>query len=76
MTLHERLETVFQTVFNDDELTLSDETTAQDIEGWDSVANINLMFSIEGEFGLQFDGAALAEFKNIGEMKRYLEERA
>jgi acyl carrier protein len=75
MTLHERLEAVFQTVFNDDELTLTDETTAQDIEGWDSVTNINLMFSIEGEFGLQFEGAALAEFKNIGEMKRYLEER-
>ena len=76
MTLHERLEAVFQTVFNDDELTLADEMTARDIEGWDSITNINLMFSIEGEFGLQFEGAALAEFKNIGEMKRYLQEHA
>ncbi|UCD76617.1 MAG: acyl carrier protein [Phycisphaerales bacterium] len=75
MTLHERLEEIFRTVLNDDQLSLSDDTSASDVEGWDSVAHINLMFSIESEFGIQFAGNELAEFKNVGELKRYLESR-
>ena len=75
MALHDQLEAVFQTVFNDDELTISDETTASDIEAWDSVAHINLMFSIESTFGIQFAGNELAEFQNVGELKRYLETK-
>ena len=76
MSVHERLEELFRTVFNNDELSLTDETTAADVEGWDSVAHINLMFSIESEFGIQFAGNELAEFANIGALKHYLEERA
>lgn len=75
MALHDQLESVFQTVFNDDELAITDETTAADIEGWDSVAHINLMFSIESTFGIQFAGNELAEFQNVGELKRYLQAR-
>ena len=76
MSVHERLEELFRTVFNNDELSLTDETTAADVEGWDSVAHINLMFSFESEFGIQFAGNELAEFANIGALKHYLEERA
>lgn len=72
MTVHERLEQLFQTVFNDDELTLRDDMTAADVPGWDSVAHINLMFSIEEVFGVQFAGNQLAEFKNVGELKQFL----
>jgi acyl carrier protein len=72
MTLHERLEEVFREVFNDDSLLLTDEMTANDISGWDSVAHINLMFSIERAFGVQFSGNELAEVKNIGELKGFL----
>jgi acyl carrier protein len=75
MTLHERLEELFRGVFDDDDLTLTDETTADDISGWDSVAHINLMFSIERVFGVQFTGNELAEFKNIGELKEFLASR-
>ncbi len=74
MTVHKRLEAIFQSVI-DDELSLSDEMTAADIEGWDSVAHINLMFSIESEFGIQFPGNELAEFRNIGELKQFLLDR-
>ena len=75
MTLHDRLEEVFQTVFNDDDLALTDETTAADVDGWDSVAHINLMFAIESEFGMQFSGNQLAEFGNIGELKAFLMQK-
>lgn len=73
MTTHEQLEELFRTVFGDDDLTLTDETTAQDIDAWDSVASINLMFAIESEFNMQFDSHGLNGFRNIGELKRYIE---
>jgi acyl carrier protein len=74
--VHERLEEVFRLVFDDDTLILTDQTMADDIPGWDSLAHINLMFSIEDAFGVRFAGNELAEFANIGELKRFLAERA
>jgi acyl carrier protein len=72
MSIRKQLEAVFREVFNDDELILTKEMTAQDISGWDSVAHINLMFSIEQAFGVEFTGNELAEFKNIDELEGYL----
>jgi acyl carrier protein len=72
MELHERLEEVFRQVFDSENLKLADEMMAPDIEGWDSVAHINLMFGIEQAFGVRFKGNELAEMKNIGELKRFL----
>ena len=63
---------MFRQVFDDETLILTDETTADDIEGWDSVAHINLMFSIEQAVGVQFNGNELAELDNIGELKQFL----
>lgn len=72
MELHNRLEEVFRQVFDNDALTLRDQMVAADIEGWDSVAHINLMFGIEQAFGIRFKGNELADMKNIGELKQFL----
>jgi len=72
MELHDRLEEVFRQVFDNETLGLADEMTASDIEGWDSVAHINLMFGIEQAFGVRFKGNELADMKNIGELKQFL----
>ncbi|RUM94336.1 MAG: acyl carrier protein [Thiothrix sp.] len=69
---HEQLEEVFKAVFNDDSIQLEDSTTAKDIPGWDSVAHINLMLSVEQSFGLQFSGDQFSDFENIGELKAFL----
>ena len=75
MTLHQRLEQVFRTVFNNEALVLRDETTAAEVPGWDSLEHINLMFALEEEFGLQFVGNELAELEDIGALKRVIEQR-
>ena len=73
MPVHDELERVFRDVFGDESIVLTDETTAKDIAGWDSLGHINLMFSIEERFGVQFEGNQLAEFANVGELERFLE---
>lgn len=75
MTLHERLEELFQNVLGDDAIALRDDMTSSDVPGWDSVAHVNLMFTIEQTFGVQFKGNELAEFPNIGALKAYLTAR-
>ena len=68
---HQQLEVVFREVFNREDLLLTDATSAQAIQGWDSVAHINLVFSIEQAFGDRFSGNEVAEFENIGEPKAF-----
>ena len=75
MTLDERLLKVFHAIF-DDTVELGDDTTADDIEDWDSLHHINLMYLIEEEFGVQFVGNQLAEMADIGELKAYLTDHA
>jgi acyl carrier protein len=65
-----QMQTVFQTVFNDDELILKPELTADDIDGWDSLAHINLIIALEKHFKIKFATAEIsglkAEGQNIG----------
>ena len=76
MPVHDALEQVFRDVFGDDTIELTEETTARDIRQWDSLGHVNLMFAIEERFGVRFRGNQLAEFANVGELKRFLEEHA
>ncbi len=72
MELDQRLEEVFRQVFDNERLILTNDMMAPDIEGWDSVTHINLMFGIEQAFGVRFKGNELADMKNIGELKHFL----
>ncbi|WP_026661735.1 acyl carrier protein [Butyrivibrio proteoclasticus] len=64
----DRLNEIFRDVFDDDDITVVDETTADDIEDWDSLEHINLINAIEEEFGMKFDMGQIVSMKNVGEM--------
>ncbi len=72
MNVDRKLEQVFREVLDDDELTLTDEMTAADVQAWDSLAHINLMFAIETEFELQFSDEQFTSFQSVGELRRFL----
>lgn len=74
--IYERLNTVFQDVFGDDELTVDDSTTARDVDGWDSLRHITLLAAIEDEFDIEFSMGQTVSMKNVGEMVDYIEEEA
>lgn len=63
-----KLNSVFCEVFDVDEIHITDETTADQVEGWDSFAQINLFLVIEEEFDISFSLSQIAKFKNVGEM--------
>ena len=59
---------IFHDVLDDDDLVLEETTTAQDIDGWDSLAHIRLIVSIEKAFGLRFAASEIAELENVRAM--------
>jgi acyl carrier protein len=56
---------VFEQVFGRP-VELTDATTAADVEGWDSVAQILLILASEREFGIRFESSELANVANVG----------
>ena len=63
-----QLTEIFQDVFDDDEIVLTDETTADDIEDWDSLEQINLLVAIEKQFKIKFQLSDVSNLENVGAM--------
>lgn len=66
--VYEKLTEIFQAVFDDDTLLISDTTTAEDIEDWDSLEQINLVVAVEKKFDMKFNIEEVNMFRNVGEM--------
>ncbi len=73
--LFKGLNEVFQDVFDDESIAVTDETTADDIEDWDSLAHINLVAAVEARFGVKFHMGEVVSMKNVGEMADILLSR-
>ena len=70
------LDEVFQDEFDDDTLHVTDATTADDIEDWDSLEHINLVVAVERRFGIKFTMGEVTGMKNVGEMVDIILQRA
>ncbi|GAW67874.1 acyl carrier protein [Geoanaerobacter pelophilus] len=68
MELKEQLNEIFCEVFDDDDIRISEEMTANDVDGWDSLSHVNLIVSIESEFNIRFSQKELLTFKNVGDL--------
>ncbi len=63
-----KLQPIFHDVFDDQSIAVGRESSAESIEGWDSLAHINLVTSVEQEFGVRFALGELQSLKNVGDM--------
>lgn len=66
MDIKEKLEPVFRSVFGDDDIVLSPEMTADDIDGWDSLTHINLIIAIEKALSIKFSTRDISTLKESG----------
>ena len=73
--LFEQLNEVFQDVFDDESITVTETTTANDIEDWDSLEHINLINAVEQKFGIKFDMGQIVTMKNVGEMANIIQSQ-
>jgi len=73
--ISEQLTNVFREVFDDNTITLNNQTTADQIEGWDSMSHINLIIAIEIAFGIEFTNEEIRSFNNVGEMQQCINKK-
>lgn len=75
MEMGNRLNLVFREVFDDDEIHVTPEMTADDIDGWDSLSHVNLILAIESTFGIRFSQKELLKFNNVGDLMRAINSK-
>jgi len=59
---------IIQDVFDNEDLVITRETVAKDVEGWDSLNHLQLMNEIEDEFDITFTMGEVQGFSNVGEL--------
>ena len=64
----EKVQEIFRDVLDNEEIQLSFDTTAEDIEEWDSLSHIQLIVAIEKEFTVKFTSKEIMSWANVGEM--------
>lgn len=68
--IHATIQDVARRVFQDETLLLTDETTADDVERWDSLNHVNFIVQVEKAFRVKFKSSEIARVANIGGLKK------
>ena len=66
--IFEKLSVIFRDVMDNDEIVLEENTTAEDIEEWDSLAHVQLIEKIEAVFGVRFSAKEMTSWDELGEL--------
>lgn len=64
----EKLNEIFIDVMDNDNIVLSEDTTSNDIEEWDSLTHMHLVIEIQREFKVRFSSSETMKWKNVGEL--------
>jgi acyl carrier protein len=64
--IRQQVQEVFREVFDDPALLLNDRMTAEDVDGWDSLAHIDLIVAIEKRLGVRFATVEISRLKDDG----------
>ncbi len=63
-----QLSAIMRELLDDPNVTLTPTTTADDVEGWDSMSNITFVVEVERRFGIKFNTAEVEEMRNVGDL--------
>jgi len=74
--INHKLGGVLQQVFDNPSLVFADTTTANDVEGWDSVMHVSVIVAVEKAFGVRFSTKEVKSLANVGDFVRLIEKRA
>jgi acyl carrier protein len=73
--IYQRLQAIFDDVFMD-EVRLTPELSAKDVEEWDSITHVSLVLAIEEKFGVRFRVGEVESAKNVGDLVDLIAARA
>lgn len=68
--VREGVHDVIRSVLLQPDLQLEGSTTAHDVDGWDSLAHLSVLFSLEDRFGFRFSDTEMGSIQDVGELVR------
>lgn len=63
-----RVEEIFREELEQEDLVFNDETTADDVKGWDSLSHVQLVAAMEEAFGIEFKSREILSWDNVGDL--------
>ncbi len=66
---------VFREVFDDQNITITEQMTAADVDGWDSVNHITLICAIEDKFSVRFSPREVAALNSVGDLLTLIQQK-
>ena len=73
--IYEKLTELFRELFADDSIVLTPQTTANDIDGWDSFNHISVIVAVETRFGIKMSTAEIERLANVGALVAAIENK-
>jgi acyl carrier protein len=73
--MDKKLISIFREVFNDPDIQMSANTTAADVDSWDSFNHMNLIMSIEEEYNVSFTTQEIGQMGRVGDLVKLLEAK-
>ena len=67
-----KLKDIFQNIFEDDKIELTDDLSAKDVDNWDSLTHMILITEIEEKFEIKFSLKDLNQLENVGDLIRII----
>jgi acyl carrier protein len=71
----EKIQSIFQSILDNDDLKIDYKTTSNDIEEWDSLTHIQLIVAIEKAFQIKFTSKEIHEWKDVEEMIESMKQK-
>jgi acyl carrier protein len=73
--IYGRLQEIFGDVFDEDDLKISPDMTANDVEEWDSLNHIRMIVAVEEQFGVKFSSAEVGSLNDVAELARLIKSK-
>lgn len=73
--IYTQLTPIFHDVFDDDDIVLSPELSAHDVDDWDSLTHIRLIVAVEKELDIKFSASEISDLENVGHFAELINEK-
>ncbi len=73
--IYARLTKIFQDVIDDDSIIVNHDLSAKDVDGWDSLANIRLILTVEKAFKIKFSTSEIGKLEKVGDLVALIKQR-
>lgn len=70
-----KLNEVFQEVFDDDDLEIKPEYSAEDVDGWDSLTHIRMLLTVERIFGVKFSTSEVGHLQTVADLVKLVQSK-